>query len=237
MNAGNANAAAAATGLALLALPTALVAAWLGSAEDRLEEWKAAEGEESEVAVAQAAEEGYCSPKLKGVLRRVLTSCGLVGADGGSSRGCQPLEAKSVATMSGEDFNALFMPLAERAAIVQFDQDSADLDPADQALIDKVFAARGGASWFLVVSRSSPEGSVEVNRLISEARGKSVMQHLSSTFADPELEKEVGLLWLGEEFAQLDDEFCKWSRSGDADACSPKDLNRSAFLAWIDCRL
>ena len=31
--------------------------------------------------------------------------------------------------MSGDDFNALFAPLAERAAIIQFDQDSADLDP------------------------------------------------------------------------------------------------------------
>ena len=54
---------------------------------------------------------------------------------------------------------------------------------------------------------------------------------------DPELEGKVGLLWLGEEYAQLDPSFCSWSRSGGEADCSPEDLNRSAFIAWIDCRL
>ena len=45
------------------------------------------------------------------------------------------------------------------------------------------------------------------------------------------------MLWLGEEFAQLDDQFCQWQRSGDPASCSGQDLNRSAFIAWIDCRL
>ena len=40
-----------------------------------------------------------------------------------------------------------------------------------------------------------------------------------------------------EEFAQLDVEtFCDWPRSRDG-ACVPPELNRSAFVAWIDCRL
>jgi len=47
----------------------------------------------------------------------------------------------------------------------------------------------------------------------------------------------VGLLWLGEEFAQLDQEFCQWKRSRAEGACTTADLNRSAFIAWIDCRL
>jgi hypothetical protein len=63
------------------------------------------------------------------------------------------------------------------------------------------------------------------------------MSHLSSTFEDPDLDKQVGLLWLGEEYAQLDPSFCQWQRSGAQDQCQPEDLNRSAFLAWIDCRL
>ena len=54
---------------------------------------------------------------------------------------------------------------------------------------------------------------------------------------DPELERQVGLLWLGEEYAQLDPSFCHWRRSGPESACRPEDLNRSAFVAWIDCRL
>jgi hypothetical protein len=44
-------------------------------------------------------------------------------------------------------------------------------------------------------------------------------------------------LWLGEEFAQLDQRFCGWQRSGDAGSCQSENLNRSAFLSWIDCQL
>jgi len=110
------------SGVALALLPLGLVSSWLVSADNRLEEWKAAEKPSEEVAVAQAAEVGYCNARLKGVLRRVLTSCGLVGAEGGTSRGCQPLEARSIATMGGGDFNELFLPLSDRASIIQFDQ-------------------------------------------------------------------------------------------------------------------
>ena len=42
---------------------------------------------------------------------------------------------------------------------------------------------------------------------------------------------------LGEEYAQLDPSFCDWTRSGESGQCEPEDLNRSAFIAWIDCRL
>ncbi len=216
-------------------IPVALVTTWVRSAEARLAEAEAAPSTAA-VAVAQADERGYCTPALKTVLRRVLTSCGLVGADGSAARGCQPANAKSVATMSGEDFNQLFLPLADRAAIIEFDKNATELDLEDKALLDKVFAARGGASYFLVVSRASPEGSIAHNRSLSEARGRAVMTHLEGTFQDPDLAREVGLLWLGEEYAQLDQGFCSWARSGDPD-CDPTDLNRSAFLAWIDCRI
>jgi hypothetical protein len=64
-----------------------------------------------------------------------------------------------------------------------------------------------------------------------------VMERLHQTFEDPELDKQVGLLWLGEEYAQLDPSFCSWERSGAAEHCRPDELNRSAFLAWIECRL
>ena len=77
-------------------------------------------------AVAAAADVGYCSPELKKILRRVLMSCGLVG--GGAARGCQPVQAKNVATMSGDDFNALFRPMKDRGGIIQFDKDKAELD-------------------------------------------------------------------------------------------------------------
>jgi hypothetical protein len=63
------------------------------------------------------------------------------------------------------------------------------------------------------------------------------MSHLRQTFKDPDLDKEVGLLWLGEEFAQLDEGFCDWRRSGKKNECEPEHLNRSAFVAWIDCKL
>lgn len=220
---------------AALLIPVSLTGLWVGAAKARLVEMEASASAEPQVAIASAADVGYCSVELKKVLRRVLQSCGLLSS--GEVRGCQPLEAKSVATLAGEDFNKLFLPLADRAGIIQFEQESSELDPSDLALLDRIFADQGGASYFFVVARSSPEGSEVFNRQLSEKRGKAVLDHLKATFNDPDLDKEVGLLWLGEEFAQLDQEFCSWQRSGSAEACQPADLNRSAFVAWIDCRL
>lgn len=218
-----------------LLIPTALTGTWVTSAGARLEASKSATSDAPQVAVAAAADEGYCSADLKKVLRRVLQSCGLLSS--GEVRGCQPLEAKNVATLAGGDFNALFLPLAERAGIIQFDKESADLDMGDTALLDRTFSDQRGASYFFVVARSSPEGSELYNRDLSQKRGQAVLDHLNTTFKDPDLNKEVGLLWLGEEFAQLDEEFCSWQRSSSGEACQPQELNRSAFVAWIDCRL
>jgi len=222
---------------ACLALPTTLTATWIGDSAERLEQAER-DGEEqpSQVAVAAAANEEYCTGDLKKVLRRVLLSCGLA-AEGGAARGCQPVDAAAVATMTGSDFNALFLPLSHRASIIQFDKNKAELDEHDLGLLDETFADQRGASWFLVVSRSSPEGSTEHNRELSQHRAESVMSHLRERFDDPALDKEVGLLWLGEEFAQLDETFCDWRRSGADDQCQPEHINRSAFVAWIDCRL
>lgn len=219
-----------------LLVPTTMVGSWVISAEQRLAEAEAAPVDPAAGAgTAAASDLDYCSADLKKVLRRVLTSCGLLTT--GEVRGCQPLEAKSIATTSGGDFNALFLPLADRAGIIQFDKESAELDPSDSALLDQIFADQKGASYFFVVARSSPEGSELFNRELSEKRGKAVLSHLRSSFNDPDLDKEVGLLWLGEEVQQLDEEFCKWNRSGAAETCQPEELNRSAFIAWIDCRL
>jgi outer membrane protein OmpA-like peptidoglycan-associated protein len=219
----------------LLLLPTGLVLLWSSAAASRLERAESSRSADPEVAVAASADEEYCSADLKKILRRVLTSCGLIGGSGG--RGCKPVEARNVATMSGADFNALFVPMRERGGIVQFDKDSSALDAADQALVEKVFAERRGASYFLVVSRASPEGSTKHNRDLSKERAEAVLGHLQQKFQDPDLDEQVGLLWLGEEYAQLDESFCRWSRSGTSDECRPQDLNRSAFVAWIDCRL
>ena len=221
----------------LLLLPTGLILSWEMSARSRLAELEAsaATDEAPKVAIASSAQEDYCSVELQRVLRRVLTSCGLLSS--GEVRGCQPVEAKSVATVSGDDFNALFLPLAERAGILQFESGKTELDPDDKTLLDKVFADQRGGSYFFVVSRASPEGDELFNRKLSQQRGEAVLNHLRATFQDPDLDREVGLLWLGEEFAQLDDQFCGWSRSGDSEECGSNELNRSAFVAWIDCRL
>jgi outer membrane protein OmpA-like peptidoglycan-associated protein len=225
---------AAVLALAGLVTPTLMATRWQGQAAARLEEAEAAVSDQPAVAVAAEADEQYCTPQLRTILRRVLTSCGLIG---GGGRGCQPVEARSVATMSGDDFNALFLPMRERGGIVQFGRDSAELEAPDLALVDRVFADRRGASYFFVVSRASPEGNVEHNRELSRGRAEAVMAHLRDRFHDPELDRQVGLLWLGEEFAQLDPSFCAWSRSDGEGACDPNTLNRSAFIAWIDCRL
>ena len=223
-------------GAALLLIPAVLAVQWTSEAAARLREAETVQGEqEPQVAIAAEANEAYCTPELRKILRRVLQSCGLINSGGG--RGCQPLQARNVATMDDADFNALFLPMKERGGIVQFDKNSSDLDPQDAQILDATFADRRGASYFFVVSRASPEGAVEVNRALSKKRAEAVMNHLEVTFADPDLKKQVGLLWLGEEYAQLDPSFCGWRRSGTVDACTPEDLNRSAFMAWIDCRL
>jgi outer membrane protein OmpA-like peptidoglycan-associated protein len=208
------------------------VSSWTRAAAGRLAE---SQGKAPEVATASASDMGYCTGDLKSILKRVLTSCGLVA--GGSTRGCQPLQARQVASMSGGDFNALFSPLSDRAAIIQFDKDSAELDATADDLLEKTFADRRGASYFFVVSRASPEGSVEHNRDLSHRRGGAVLDHIRSKFQDPDIEQEVGLLWLGEEFAQLDQQFCQWKHSRTGEACGTAELNRSSFIAWIDCRL
>lgn len=218
--------------LALVAVPAGSAALWVSNAEARLEQSLAAP-KKSDVAVAAAADEGYCNADLKRVLRRVLLSCGLAGGEG---RGCQPSQAKNVATMSGSDFNALFNPMKHRGGIIQFDKGKSELDDDDKKLIEKLFADRKGASWFFVVSRASPEGAVDLNRQLSKVRAEAVMQHLGRTFSDPGLEKEVGLLYLGAEFAQLDEQYCSWRRSGEEE-CNSDTINRSAFIAWIDCQL
>jgi outer membrane protein OmpA-like peptidoglycan-associated protein len=218
--------------LATLGAVGASVSVWTRGAAGRMEESR---NKAPEVATASASDMNYCTGDLKVILKRVLTSCGLVS--GGSSRGCQPLQARQVASMSGGDFNALFAPLSGRAAILQFDKDNADLDPAATALLEKTFADRRGASYFFVVSRASPEGSVEHNRDLSHRRGTAVLDAIKAKFQDPDIDQEVGLLWLGEEFAQLDQQFCQWQRSRSTEACSPAELNRSSFIAWIDCRL
>jgi len=222
--------------LAILVALSAAVGSWVRAAGDRLASEIAAGKSDSNVAIAAASDEAYCTPELKKILRRVLTSCGLV-KDGQAGRGCQPMEAKSVASMSGQDFNALFKPLAGRAAIIQFEQGESDLDQNAIAVLEQKFADQRGASYFFVVSRASPEGAVEKNRQLSEARAGTVLNYLKTRFNDPDLEQEVGLLWLGEEFAQLDEEFCQWTRSKPEGPCSGNELNRSAFIAWIDCRL
>src|SRR6187200_112072 len=158
----------------MLILPAVLVSSWVSNAEGRLAESEAAATTNPQaVAVAAEANEAYCTPELKQILRRVLASCGLIGASGG--RGCQPLEAKNVATMDGNDFNALFLPMQKRGGIVQFDPSSSALEPTDTGLVDKVFADRGGASYFFVVSRASQDGSTEKNRELSKERANAVM--------------------------------------------------------------
>jgi outer membrane protein OmpA-like peptidoglycan-associated protein len=218
--------------LLCLALPAVLVAAWGASAGKRLHD---SEGAASKVAVASVSDDAYCTANLKAVVRRVAGACGLV-ASGAAGRGCQPMQAKKVASLSGNDFNAMFKPLAKRAHIVQFDLDKAELDAEGKALVEKAWADQRGASFFFVVARASPEGDTVYNEKLSRDRAQAVLAHLQERFKDPDIDKQVGLLWLGEEFAQLDQDFCTWSRSRGGE-CTAKEINRSSFIAWIDCAI
>ena len=213
-----------------LLVPSILVSLWLSNAKASLEQTG---DSSSEIAIASVAEDEYCTPKLKGILRRVAGACGLLQEGG---RGCEPANAKQVAAMSGDDFNALFKPLSHRARIIQFDSAQVELDDLGRTSVEGAWSDQRGASFFFVVARASADGDQVFNQQLSQKRADAVLTHLEQKFNDPDLKKEVGLLWLGEEFAQLGEEFCTWNRSREGE-CSIADINRSAFIAWIDCAI
>ena len=205
---------------------------WVSSAAERL---STPEAEKPKVAVADQSEVGYCTPQFKQVLERVLHSCGL--AEGDSRRGCQPADVKTFASISDEDFNALFTPLKDRGAVVMFDEGEDKLDEQAQKLLEDKWFARRGARYFFVVARASKSGNQAKNRALSHRRANSVMFHLNEVAKDPEIESKVGLLWLGNEFAQLSKDYCSWPSSRGDLKCDEEAINRSAFVSWVDCRL
>src|SRR5688572_19883154 len=136
------------------------------------------------VAIANDAEAAYCTPEFKTVLQRVLNACGLVGQD--SRRGCQPADVKTLASISDDDFNALFTPLKSRGAVIMFDDDSDKLDDPGHKLVEEAWLDRKGARYFFIVARASKTGTADYNRALSHKRANSVMFHLADKFKDPE---------------------------------------------------
>ena len=188
------------------------------------------------VAIADQSEVAYCTPRFKEVLERVLHSCGLVSGEGGR-RGCQPADVKTFASISDSDFNELFIPLKNRGAVIMYDEGKDDLDEKAKKLLEDMWFERRGARYFFVVARASKTGTVDKNRALSHRRANSVMFHLKEVSKDPEIEKTVGLLWLGNEFAQLPKDYCGWNSSRPESKCNDESINRSAFVSWVDCRL
>jgi outer membrane protein OmpA-like peptidoglycan-associated protein len=165
----------------------------------------------------------------------VLHSCGL--SEGDSRRGCKPADVKTFASISDEDFNELFTPLKDRGAVIMYAEGMEELDDKAKKLLEDKWFARKGARYFFVVARASKTGTQAKNRALSHRRANSVMYHLQSVANDPEIDKKVGLLWLGNEFAQLSKEYCTWPNSGGETKCDEEAINRSAFVSWVDCRL
>ena len=194
-------------------------------------------GAREKVAVAKAddAEAAYCTPQFKEVLAKVIHACGLQGAE--ARRGCQPADVKNLASISDDDFNALFTPLKDRGGVLMFDDGGEKLDDAGKKVLEELFLDRKGARYFFVVARASKAGTSDFNRTLSHKRANSVFFHLGDKFKDPELDKQVGLLWLGEEFAQLGADYCQWNTSRKGPGCTADAINRSAFVSWVDCRL
>jgi outer membrane protein OmpA-like peptidoglycan-associated protein len=188
------------------------------------------------IAIADQSEVAYCTPRFKEVLERVLHSCGLVSGEGGR-RGCQPADVKTFASISDSDFNELFTPLKDRGAVIMYDEGKDDLDDKAKKLLEDMWFERKGARYFFVVARASKSGTVDKNRALSHRRANSVMFHLKDASKDPEIEKTVGLLWLGNEFAQLSKDYCNWNNSRPETKCNDEAINRSAFVSWVDCRL
>lgn len=218
----------------LLCVGGVTLAVWssVASAGERLLQ---PEAEKPKVAIAAEAEVAYCTPRFKQVLERVLHSCGL--STGEARRGCKPSDVKTFASISDEDFNELFHPLKDRGGVVMFDVGKEDLDEGAKKLLEERWSDRKGARYFFVVARASKTGTAAKNRALSHRRANSVMFHLKELSKDPEIEKKVGLLWLGNEYAQLSKEYCSWPNSRSEKKCDDDAINRSAFVSWVDCRL
>jgi outer membrane protein OmpA-like peptidoglycan-associated protein len=215
-----------AVGLALLFIATGAVGSMVHGAKERLLHPQAVAKEQA-VAVADDAEAPYCTP--------AFNACGLVGAE--QRRGCQPADVKTFASITDDDFNALFTPLKDRGAVLMFDDASDTLDDGAKKLLEERWLDRKGARYFFVVARASRDGTTEKNRALSHKRANSVLFHLKEKFQDPDLDSQVGLLWLGSEFAQLSNAYCDWPNSREGKKCTPEAINRSAFASWVDCRL
>lgn len=225
---------AALGGTGLLAGATLSVRAEVRAASERLVSGATEAKPAAKVATADDAELPYCTPEFKQVLARVIHACGLGGTEG--RRGCQPTDVKTLASISDDEFNKLFTPLKDRAAVVMFNEGADVLDDAAKQALDDRWQDRKGARYFFVVARASKSGAVDVNRALSHKRANSVMFYLADKYKDPEIDKKVGMLWLGKEFAQLDQEYCKWNVTR-PEKCDPDGINRSAFVSWVDCRL
>ena len=224
----------------VLASGTAVfVEADVHGAEQRLAHPEQAKAIEAKAAVADHTEAAYCTPQFKEVLDRVLNACGLVGQE--ERRGCQPADVKSFAEISDADFVSLFTPLKDRGAIIMFDDNSDALDDGAKQVIKDQWNDRRGAKYFFIVARASKTGTAQINQALSHKRANSVKFFLDDTTKDPDLQKFVGMLWLGSEFAQLPKEYCTdWTKSRKDQpgrACNSEAINRSAFVSWVDCRL
>lgn len=222
-------------GCGLLAGSALAVQRQILAASERLKQGPDPSAPKAAVAVANDAELAYCTPAFKQVLQRTLNACGLIGQD--ARHGCQPADVKTLAAISDEDFNALFTPLKERGAVIQFDDGSDKLDDDGKRIVEELWQDRRGARYFFIVARASKTGTPEFNRALSHKRANSVRFDLSDKFHDPELDKQVGLLWLGNEFAQLGQEYCQWNVSRAGKPCAAEAINRSAFVSWVDCQL
>jgi outer membrane protein OmpA-like peptidoglycan-associated protein len=222
-----------AVGGVLLVSVVAGVRSQVSAAHTRLERGIVPE-DKPKVAVADDAEAAYCTPQFKEVLQRVLFDCGLLAK---GRRGCQPADVQRLATMTDESFNALFTPLKDRGGVVMFDDGSHELDAGSKKLIEQLWERRKGARYFLIVARASKTGTRDFNQQLSHKRANSAKFHIEDHFKEKDLDKQVGMMWLGYDYAQLGTEYCKWNVSRPDKPCDQMAINRTAFVSWVDCRL
>ncbi len=227
---------AAIVAIVVLAFPVVAVVSWTGAASARLDEQEATASERPQAGVAQEANESYCTPELKRILRRVLRAAGSSAARAGAA--ASRSRRSNVATMERRRLQRAVPPDEgpRRDHPVRASVRRARRGRRDSSSIasSPISAARATSSS---CRARRPRARPSQPRAQHAARRGRDGPPRSETFNDPDLAATGRPALARRGVRPARSELLRLAPQRQRPQLRPDDLNRSAFIAWIDCRL